>query len=259
MKDIKPLVSIILPVSNSGKFLSACLESLSSQTYKNSEIIAIDDVSRDDSFAILKRFKKREKRLRIYKNKKRYGLSVTLNRLLNKAKGQYVAFADPYDISSPRRIKKQLNFFLLHPKAVVVGTQCIFLNKKGRKLGKSAFPQENEDIRRVIIGGLSLQPETVMVNRRLLPKDVLRFKKNSYGSPASYPFVYTEVFMKLFQYGTFANLPFSLCSHRKRRSTYLQTIRMYLPSLIKLWFKSITIYDYRPSLKNIFIPLIKPV
>lgn len=252
MKNTKPLVSILLPVRNSGKFLSGCLESLSTQTYKNIEIIAIDDVSKDNSFATLKRFKKREKRLRVYKNKKRYGLSVTLNRLLKKAKGQYVAFTSANDTNSPHRVKKQLNFLLSHPKVVVVGAQSIFFNKSGKKLGKSAFPQENEAIHQGIICGLSLQPEIVMLNRELLPKDVLRFKRNSY------PFVYTEVFMKLFQYGTFANLPFFLCSHQKRRSTYSQIIKIYLPSLMKLWFKSITVYDYRPSLRNIFIPLIKP-
>ena len=89
MEDKKPLVSIILPVFNSEKFLHFCLKSLIRQSYKNIEIIAIDDNSKDNSFKILKSFRKQDKRLHVSKNIKKYGFPVCLNRALKKAKGQF--------------------------------------------------------------------------------------------------------------------------------------------------------------------------
>lgn len=70
IKQNLPLVSILLPVHNSGEFLESCLKSLLSQSYSQIEIIAIDDKSRDKSFDTLKKFKKIDKRIRIQKTKK---------------------------------------------------------------------------------------------------------------------------------------------------------------------------------------------
>src|SRR3989344_1390069 len=105
---IKPIVSIVLPVHNSERFLSDCIKSLKRQTYRKIEIIAIDDMSSDNSFKILKEFAKKDKRIRIYRNIKRYGIAITLNRLIKKAKGDFIAFMDSGDISSSQRIKKQI-------------------------------------------------------------------------------------------------------------------------------------------------------
>src|SRR3989338_8386665 len=98
MNDSKPLISILLPVHNTEKYLSDCLNSLINQTYKNIEIVAIDDKSSDKSYKILNQFKKKDKRIRVYKNVKRYGISITLNRLVNKAKGSYIAFMFLYTL-----------------------------------------------------------------------------------------------------------------------------------------------------------------
>jgi glycosyltransferase involved in cell wall biosynthesis len=123
MKDSKPLISILVPVHNSSQHLAESLSSLLNQSYKNFEIIAIDDFSKDNSWKILSDFRKKHKNLRIYRNVKRYGIGVTLNRIAKKAKGEFVAFMDTDDISSPNRLKKQLNFLLNKPDVVAVGSQ----------------------------------------------------------------------------------------------------------------------------------------
>src|SRR3989344_9091430 len=89
----KPLVSILLPVHNSARHLADCLKSLVSQSYRQIEIIAIDDFSTDSSLKILKSVAKkypstgsgRGKKVRVYKNIKRYGVVMTLNRLLKRS------------------------------------------------------------------------------------------------------------------------------------------------------------------------------
>ena len=248
MNNKKPLVSILLPVHNCAKYLTECLKSLVSQKYRQIEIIAIDDFSNDGSLKILKSFAKKYKKVRVYKNVKRYGLVMTLNRLLKRAKGNYIAFMDAKDKSFAQRIKKQLNFLLENPGVVAVGSQCRFINEKGKSVGKSSFPKENQFIYASPLHGISMQFETVLVNKTLLPKDVLKF------TASNNPFIYSDVFIKLLPYGKFANLNECLHYHRKNPQVYFWDLKKNFLSFIKLWLLSKTNYHYKPSLSSFFLP-----
>ena len=252
MKE-KPLISVILPVHNSADTLSECISSLLSQTYKNIEIIAIDDFSSDISYSILKKLKKTHKSLRIYRNVKRYGIGITLNRLVKKAKGSFIAFMDTDDISSPNRLKKQVNFLLNNPQVVAVGSQCTFIDEKNKKIGRSDFPTENSLIYQNPLHGISMQFETVLINKTMLPKDVLRFHTGSN------PFIYSDILMKIAPYGKLANLKEFLHFHRNNPKIYLSDVKRNLISLVKLWVKSKALYEYNAPLRSFFSPLIKPV
>lgn len=251
MKETQSLVSVILPVCNCGKFLSRCLETLLTQSYKNIEIIAIDDNSSDNSLKILRSFKKHDNRLLVYKNKKRYGLAITLNRAVRKIKGQYLAFMDPHDIASVQRIKKQVRFLMQNQKIVAVGSQCSYVDHKNKRIGVSNFPNDHNAICKLLVSGSSMQFETVMINRQLTPKDLLRFKTNLY------PFVFSDLLLQLSTYGQLANMTQRLYIHRameKYHFVYPNKLKKAFSSL-SLWIKSTADYDYRPS----FWSLISPV
>ncbi len=252
MNNPKPLISILLPVHNSEKYLSECLNSLLNQSYKNIEIVAIDDKSSDKSYRILNQYRKKDKRLRVYKNVKRYGIAVTLNRLLKKTKGSYIAFMDTNDISSPNRIKKQFRFLIDNPGIVAVGSQCTFINENDKKIGKSDFPLYHDLIASSPLHGISLQFETVLINKMILPKDVLRFNTNSK------PFVYSDLFMKLLPFGKFANMDDFLHYHRNDPKIYLSDVKRNIISLAKLWLRSSSLYDFQPPLRTFFSTVIKP-
>lgn len=251
MNKIKPLVSIILPVRNSEKHLSSCLKSLVKQSYRNIEIVAIDDNSIDNSYKILKKIAKKYKRIRVYRNKKNYGLAVTLNRLIKKAKSNLIAFMEDSDAAYVHRIKKQVKFILRNPRVVAVGSQCVFVNDKNKPLGKSNFPEENHFIYKSPLHGISMQFETVLVNKSLLPKDLLKFNVNSK------PFLYSDIFIKLLSYGNLANLKESLLYRRSSPHIYFSDLRKNIISLAKLWIKSIANYDYRFSIRSLLLPLAK--
>jgi len=251
MNNQKPLISILLPVHNSTETLKECVLSLLNQTYKNIEIIAIDDKSSDKSSSILNALRKNDKRLRVYKNVKRYGLAVTLNRLVKKAKGTFIAFMDTDDFSSPNRLKKQLKFLLNNPSVVAVGSQCTFIDEKNKKIGRSDFPTENTLISENPLHGISMQFETVLISKTMLPKDVLRFHTGSN------PFIYSDMFMKLMPYGKFANLEDFLHFHRNDPKIYLSDIKRNIISLAKLWIKSKALYDYTPPIRSFFSPIIE--
>ena len=251
MNNQKPLVSILLPVHNSEHFLTDCITSLVKQSYRQIEIIAIDDKSSDKSLRILRSFAKKYKKVKVYRNIKRYGIVMTLNRLLRRAKGGYIAFMSAKDISSRGRIKKQVEFLLGNQGVVAVGSQCRFVNDKGRIIGKSEFPKENQLIYASPLHGISMQFETVLINKTLIPKDLLKFQASSDH------FIYSDVLMKLLPYGKFANLQKYLHHHRNDPREYFGDLRIHLIALIKLWIKSIANYEYPLSIKSFFTPLIK--
>lgn len=247
------LVTVILPVYNASEFLSQSLESLREQSYEHLQIIAIDDHSKDSSLRILKQFRKQFKEMVIFRNKKHYGLAVCYNRALKLTKGRFLAFMNPNDINGLNRFKRQVNFLIQHPKTVAVGTQYTAIDKDNRKLERSDLPQDHEEIYQTLLPSSPLHPETVMIDRTMLPKDLLHFKANKY------PLVFTEVFVKLFQYGQVANIAHSLYFHRegvKRHGRSTSQSKRWL-SLLRLWLTSRANYDYRPSLRSLFSPIVK--
>ncbi len=93
----QPKISIIIPVYNAEKTLNRCLDTLVSQTYKNIEILCIDDCSSDNSFNILKEYEKKDSRIIAIKRVKNQGQGPVRNYALSIAKGDYIMFADADD------------------------------------------------------------------------------------------------------------------------------------------------------------------
>ena len=91
------LISVIVPVYNCDRYLPKCLDSILSQSYKNIEIICIDDKSTDNSLGICETYSEKDKRIRIIKRKSNGGLSCARNMGIDASKGDYIAFVDSDD------------------------------------------------------------------------------------------------------------------------------------------------------------------
>ncbi len=96
-----PKISIIVCVYNSEKFLKKCIESILNQTFKDFELIIVDDGSTDDSEKIYRDFEKIDKRIKIIKKEINSGQSDTRNIGLDKASGNYICFVDSDDWIEP--------------------------------------------------------------------------------------------------------------------------------------------------------------
>lgn len=103
-------VSVIMSVYNSEKTVAKSIESLIGQTYKNLEILLVDDFSTDKTFNICKEYENNFKNIYLFRNKNNLGLTKNLNFLINKSSGEFLARQDSDDISEPNRIEKQINF-----------------------------------------------------------------------------------------------------------------------------------------------------
>lgn len=103
-EKMNPKVSIIVPVYNTGQYLSRCLESIVNQTYKNLQIIVVDDGSTDESVEIAKEFARSHSNIEIY-HQQNSGVSAARNKGLQYVKGVYVFFVDSDDFILPDYIK----------------------------------------------------------------------------------------------------------------------------------------------------------
>jgi len=90
------LISVIIPIYNSEKYLKRCIDSIINQTYKNIEIICINDGSTDESYNILKQYEIKDNRI-IILNKLNQGVSSARNDGIRISKGQYITFVDSDD------------------------------------------------------------------------------------------------------------------------------------------------------------------
>lgn len=91
------MISVIIPVYNMGTYLGECLDSVISQSYKDFEVLLVDDGSIDNSLAICQKWAERDGRFRVF-SQGNAGVSVARNRALQEAKGEYVCFVDADDV-----------------------------------------------------------------------------------------------------------------------------------------------------------------
>lgn len=110
-KNENPLVSIIVPVYNSAKYLSGCVDSILAQTYKNIELILVDDGSKDDSGKICDSYASKDSRVKVI-HQQNGGISRAQNAGLDAASGEFIAFADNDDILDCKNIEILLNALL---------------------------------------------------------------------------------------------------------------------------------------------------
>lgn len=109
MDNNKPLVSVIVPVYNSERFVEECIKSLTCQDYDNLEILISDDCSTDNTCEIISKFEEDEK-VKIFYQEKNLGITDNCNFLIGASKGKYICFFAGDDIMLPRKISKQVNF-----------------------------------------------------------------------------------------------------------------------------------------------------
>lgn len=140
-----PLLSIIVPVYNVEKCLNKCIDSILAQTYKNFELILIDDGSTDKSGVICDVYSNLDKRI-IVLHKENGGVSTARNIGLDIAKGDYITFADSDDFVHKEWLENYIS--VLNNEDIVIQG---FIGIEGKKETKSYIPTSNSITREQII------------------------------------------------------------------------------------------------------------
>lgn len=130
MKKNNPLVSVIMPAYNVEKFVGQAIESILNQSYNNFEFIIADDASTDSTSGIIKGFIKKDKRIILINNIQNIGVTKSLNKALELAKGKYIIRMDADDWSHPKRFELQIKLMEEHPEVVVSGSYVEVCNSE---------------------------------------------------------------------------------------------------------------------------------
>lgn len=129
------LMSIAIPAYNNGNYIGETIESILLQSYKNIELVIVDDNSSDDTYQVLQKYAEKDERVRIYKNETNLGMAGNWNRCLELCTGEYMKLVCADDLLAPNMIERELEIFKEHPEVVLVGSDTRLVDLQGRYKG----------------------------------------------------------------------------------------------------------------------------
>jgi len=203
----EPKVTVLMPVYNGEAYLSEAVSSVLCQTFRDFELLVINDGSTDQSVTIIE--SAHDPRIRIIHNEVNKGLIYSLNRGLDLARGEYIARMDCDDISLPTRLAKQVDFMRARPEVGISGT---WIEVKGGKTYVMRYPLESESIRCDMLFYCAIAHPSAILRREIIKRHRLYFDQ-SYVHAEDYELWVRALLEKV----KFSNYPEVLVRYRLRR------------------------------------------
>lgn len=239
----KPLVSVILPVYNGLPYLEKAIQSVLKQSFANFELLILDDASTDDSWQLMKKYAAKDKRIKIFQNKKNLGIGKSLNLLIKKSSTQFLARMDADDIMVSKRLSRQVNYLQKHTDVVVLGSWMKEIDKKGRIIGLRKVPLKHKDIYQMMYYAMGMQHPTLVFNTKLIPVDFPWYQEHGLVEDL-------DMLFRLLKHGRFANLPSFLMFYRLHTDNLsLREPKKTFIAAQKIRKKAVQEYGYQPGLK----------
>lgn len=213
-----PKVSVLLPIYNTQeKHLREALESVLNQTFKDFELLIINDSPDNTKLdEIVASYD--DPRIRYMRNEVNMGISPTRNKLLDYSRGEYIAVMDHDDICMPTRLEKQVAYLDEHPKVGVLGTQAQSI--PSGKIPRT--PEYDIEIKLALMWGCVIIHPSAMIRRKVLLRNAVRYE--AHYSPAEDH----AMWCRLIPHTRFHNLQEDLLVYRahKGNTSHTQQARM---------------------------------
>ena len=198
--------TVLLPVRNGGRWLGETIQSLENQTFKDFELLVIDDGSTDNSIDIIKQSNLQH--IRVIPGPQQ-GLAKALALGVNESKTEIIFRQDQDDISLPSRFQLQYNFLEENKDHVAVGSNATKIDEKGGKIKTIKKPINHNAIR------LALTVECPLIHPAVAFRKSAVLAAGNYWSPSSDPFPEDfHLWSRLIKKGEIANLPSILIMYR---------------------------------------------
>lgn len=199
-----PKVSVLTPLYNTKEeYLRAAIESILNQTYTDFEFLLLNDSPGNKELEkIVKSYN--DKRIIYLENEKNIGISNSRNKLLEVAKGEYLAIFDHDDVSMPERLKKEVRYLDENKDVGVVSCNFMWMSNKKN----SNFPTENIDIKKALPKFCALLHTGSMIRKSVLIDNGIRYEQDY--SPCEDFLLWTRLMNKTM----FHNLPEILIHYR---------------------------------------------
>lgn len=199
------LITVVIPAYNAESTIYEAIESICSQSYKNLEIIVVDDGSTDGTLNIIKGFK--DKRILIL-TQKNLGVSKALNNAISIANGSMIVRMDSDDISHPDRIMQQASFMKKNKDVVLLGCSINYIDKNGQYLARGFSLVNHKEIAKVIDVSNPFNHPTVIFKKEIF------LKTTKYDENLSGLFEDHYLWKEMLALGKVANLHFPLVNYR---------------------------------------------
>ena len=213
-----PKISVLFPTFNTKEeYLREAIESVLNQTLEDFEFIIVDDGSTGgDIESVVKSYA--DPRIRFYRNEANIGISGTRNRLIDLAKGEYLAVMDHDDVSLPERFKREAAFLDAHPDVGLVSCRI----QRFPHGDLSNFPENDKEIKLAMMRGCPIVHSACMIRKSVLTGNALRYEEE-FSPSEDY-----ALFARLMKVTKFHNLPEVLFRYRCHESntSLLQADRM---------------------------------
>jgi glycosyltransferase involved in cell wall biosynthesis len=205
-----PRVGVIIPVYNAEKYLHQALDSMICQTYKDFEILAINDGSTDSSRRILQSYECR--RFRLFDMSHNSGVTKTLNYGLLVSRSEYIARMDADDVSSPERLERQVAFLDENRNVGILGTRFLSMNESlSCTHWVNDVQTDPEEVAKELLDRCCIGHPTVMMRRRVV--ESIGGYDEGEGTKAVEDY---ELWLRAASRGIkIANLPYHLLKHRE--------------------------------------------
>lgn len=164
----KEKVSIIVPMYNAEKFIGKTIESVLAQTYQNWEMLIMNDVSTDNSLAIVSVYAKKDERIKIVNTEKNVGVVKGRNFLIDLASGKYIAFLDADDYWHNEKLEKQIKF-MKEKNASISCTEYTRVKENEEKINDVIIKEEisyNDMLKNNYLGCLTVIYDAEKIGKR---------------------------------------------------------------------------------------------
>lgn len=202
-----PVVSVLMPVYNAERYVAEAVESILAQTFRDFEFIIIDDGSTDGSLKILKAYAARDERIRLTSRGNK-GLTRTLNEMVDKAKGEFLARMDNDDIALPERFALQVEFLQRESNVVWVGGAFELIDERGRLLTCIELPEHNAEIQQLLLDGHTSFMHPCSMIRRASLIEVGGYDETLLGAED------VDLWLRMSKVGALANLKDKVLKYR---------------------------------------------
>lgn len=204
-----PAISVILSVYDHEIYIKKCIQSILDQSYKDWELIIIDDGSTDKSFNELKKFEQNDVRIKIIKNEKNQGLPNSLNHAISVSNGEFIIRVDADDICLQNRFEVLIDNITKKENSNidVLGSNAYFVNKENKIIGQSSMPINSEDFKKEIYKRNPFIHSSVIIRKSFLLKNNLYDKK--FIKAQDY-----DLWLRGYKYNNYKNLEKILLNYR---------------------------------------------
>ena len=134
MMSNEKLISIVLPVYNGAEHMAGSIESVINQTYRNWELIIVNDCSTDDTLNIAESYQRKDPRIRVFSNEKNLKLPLTLNAGFAQAKGEYYTWTSDDNLYKPEALSRLARELDQDSSCAMVYSDCIDIDADGKEI-----------------------------------------------------------------------------------------------------------------------------